>query len=230
MGFLKKLSYVILGIMVSILLLFTFTEFISFSLDHYITSFDKYNITEATGMDMENLEHTAEDILKYLKDNREKLDTTAIIRGEKTEVFGNREKLHMVDVKELFTVGMLIRNISILIIIGILIFIVKKDKNWKKGFSKTLIYTAIANIALLAILLLLMAIDFHKYFTYFHLIFFNNDLWLLNPNTDVLIQMLPQGFFYDTAVKIVGYFIGSLVVLGSAGLYYIKKAKSNTIY
>ncbi len=222
----KKLGYIILGILLSIILLLTSIEIVAFNLTHYRKSFDKYNIIEATSMDMENLEHTIDDLLKYLKDDREELDTRAVIKGEEREVFGNREKFHMVDVKELFMKGRLIRNISIPLIIIISFFIIRNDKYWKKALSKTLLYTAICNIVILATLLILMAIDFYKYFTYFHLIFFTNDLWLLNPNTDVLIQMVPEAFFYDTAVKIIIYFVGSLIILGLLGLYSIKRNKT----
>ena len=224
--FFKKLGYIILGILLSIILLLTSIEIVAFNLTHYRKSFDKYNITEATSMDMENLEYTIDDLLKYLKDDKEELDTRAVIKGEEREVFGNREKLHMVDVKELFMKGRLIRNISIPLIIIISFFIIRNDKYWRKGLSKTLLYTAICNIVILATLLILMAIDFYKYFTYFHLIFFTNDLWLLNPNTDVLIQMVPEAFFYDTAVKIIIYFVGSLTILGLLGLYSIKRNKT----
>ncbi len=227
MGYFKRSTYIILGILLSIILLFTCVEIVAFNLNHYEKSFEKYNITEATGMDKENLDHTIEDLLEYLKDDRYELDTKAVIKGEERQVFGNREKLHMVDVKDLFVKGRLLRNTSI-ILFGIISFVlIKKDKYWKKSFFKTLIYSAIVNIALLITLLLLMFIDFYKYFTYFHLIFFNNDLWILDPKTDVLIQMVPEGFFYDTAVKIVSYFVGSLVFLGLLGAYSFRKIKNN---
>lgn len=215
-----------LGVLFSIVLLLTSVEIVAFNLDHYSKSFTKYNITEATGMDMENLEHTIEDLLEYLDDDRYQLDTRAVINGEEREVFGERERLHMVDVKELFIKGKLIRNVSILFIISILLFVIKKDKHWKNSFAKTLLYTSVSNVGLLCILLILMAVDFYKYFTYFHLIFFNNDLWILDPTTDILIQMVPEAFFYDTAVKIVVYFVGSLLTLGLLSLYYMKKNKT----
>lgn len=222
----KKSCYIIFGVLLSVVLLFTSVEVVAFNLNHYSKSFTKYNITEATGMNMENLEYTIGDILEYLKDNREELDTRAFIKGEERDVFSTREKLHMIDVKELFVKGRLIRNFSIFLIIIIFLFIIKKDKHWKRNFPKALLYISICNIVLLGILLVLMATDFYKYFTYFHLIFFNNDLWILDPNTDVLIQMVPEAFFYDTAIKIVTYFISSLIVLGLLGVYSMKKNKT----
>lgn len=223
MNVIKKIGYISTGILLSIILLLTSVELVAFHMNHYRTSFERYKITEATGMDMENLEHTIEDVLKYFKDDRVELDTRAVIHGEERAVFGEREISHMVDVKALFVQGRFIRNSVVPLVMIIAFILIKIDRDWKKGFARTLLYTSIANIALLVILLILMKIDFYKYFTYFHLIFFSNDLWILDPKTDILIQMVPEEFFYSTAVKIIVYFVGSLLVLGSAGGYYLKK-------
>lgn len=219
----KKLAYGVWGVLLSLILLFTSVDFVAFNLNHYRRSFDKYGITDVTGMDKANLEHTIGDVLKYFKDARIELDTRAVIRGEEREVFGEREVLHMVDVKDLFVRGRLLRNIGSLIFVVMTLFFIKKDRDLKKSIPRALLYTGVTNIGLLLIFLLLLRTDFNKYFTYFHLIFFDNDLWLLNPDTDVLIQMVPEGFFYDTAVKILLYFVSSLVILGSAGFYLARE-------
>lgn len=218
----KKLSYIIWGTLLSITLLLTSLDAVAFNLNHYKKSFVKYGIAEMTGMDSENLECIIEDVLKYLRDDRKELDTRAIIKGKEGEVFGDREKLHMADVKELFVRGKVLRNVSFVLFIIIALFFIKKDRHWKKLVSNVLLYISAINILFLFILLL-MKINFNKYFTYFHVIFFNNDLWELNPNTDILVQMLPENFFYDTAVRTVFYFMTSLAVLGLPGLYFIKK-------
>ncbi|MFQ8777111.1 MAG: DUF1461 domain-containing protein [Roseburia sp.] len=53
--------------------------------------------------------------------------------------------------------------------------------------------------AVFAVALALIGIistDFSKYFVVFHKIFFSgNDLWVLDPHTDMLINIVPEGFF-----------------------------------
>ena len=63
----------------------------------------------------------------------------------------------------------------------------------------------------------LVAIDFNKLFRVVPRDFFNNDLWLLDPATDLLIRMLPEGFFFDMVIRIGVIFIGSLLILWGAG-------------
>lgn len=126
------------------------------------------------------------------------------------EVFGEREKLHMVDVKELFIKGKYIRNISLVLVsLSLTILTIKNRKN----IGSILILSSVISFISMGLLLLIMYIDFDKYFTYFHEIFFKNDLWLLDPKTDVLIQMLPLNFFYSIATKIATVFILELIIL-----------------
>ncbi len=214
-----KLLYILLGISMTIVLLLTAVEMVAFNLNHYMSSFEKYNIVEATGMDKENLRHTAEDLLNYLRDNKEELDTEAVVHGELREVYGEREKHHMVDVKDLFVAGRGLRNVAIAASIISLVLACYLDRRWKKGLARTLFNTAIANGILLFGLYILMQTDFTKYFDYFHYIFFDNDLWILDPKKEILIQMLPEGFFYDTAIKIIGIFVGSMTIFGIAGFW-----------
>lgn len=42
--------------------------------------------------------------------------------------------------------------------------------------------------------------------------FFNNDLWILDPSTDMLINIVPEGFFMDTAGRI-AFLFGSLSLI-----------------
>lgn len=226
MKMLRKSNYIIWGILLSIILLLISIEIIIFDLDNYKGSFVKYNVAEITGMEEMALRHVTEDILEYLKDNRQILDTRAIVRGKTREVFGDREKLHMADVKELFIKGKMFRNIGLALLAAMVLLFTGKDRYWRKTIPDTLLYTSVANIAFLAIFSALMQTNFSRYFNYFHIIFFDNNLWKLNPNIDMLIQMFPEGFFYDTAVKVISCFIILSIISGLSGLYLKRAGES----
>ena len=91
--------------------------------------------------------------------------------------------------------------------------------------AKNLFYGLFINHLLLVIIALLAYIDFNKYFTYFHLIFFSNDLWILNPETDLMIQMLPEDFFIGIAIKIMIYYLLYLMMVQLISYLYMKKGK-----
>ena len=73
---------------------------------------------------------------------------------------------------------------------------------------------------------IMMLVDFSTMFWKFHLLFFDNDLWLLDIDTDVLIQMFPEDFFNEMARAMVGWGAGSVVVVAAlAGGYRIHRRK-----
>ena len=204
----RKILSVLLIIGISLFSILTATEIVSFNLGLYNKSFLKHNIEEVSGKTIEELDQIAEDLTLYLDDKA----SEEILQPN----FNEREILHMIDVKELFRLGKIIRNISLLVIIGLGLYLfIKREK--KAG--KFVFWGLFANYFILIALGMMIYMDFSKYFTLFHHIFFSNDLWLLNPKTDLLIQMLPEKFFMSMATRIVIYFLIILALF--QGLLYL---------
>ena len=68
----------------------------------------------------------------------------------------------------------------------------------------------------------LMGFDslFHK----FHQLSFANDFWLLDPRTDYLLLMFPQGFWFDATMRLVGLVVAGAAVLAAAcGGYLLRR-------
>ena len=55
--------------------------------------------------------------------------------------------------------------------------------------------------------------------------FFTNDLWLFDPETDYMIRMLPEGFFYDMVMRIGACFVGGLILLAAVFFLWGKRQK-----
>ena len=76
-------------------------------------------------------------------------------------------------------------------------------------------------LAFVAILTLLAAMDFDRLFILFHQIAFTNNLWLLNPQTDLLIRLMPTQLFIDYA-QIIGIvwaaLMGILLIIATVKL------------
>lgn len=220
---LKNTGFIILYMMLFILLLFTSLQVVVYNDSYFQWHYTNHEIEESTGMTTQELMIVTDKMMDYLIDKRDSLDMEATVNGQIEEVFGQREKLHMVDVKDLFLSGKLMRDISFFTVLLALIamYIWKKEwlKSWLRGLGKFFI------VAFVVIGLVggLFASDFNKYFTLFHQIFFSNDLWLLNPKTDILINMVPEIFFFQTTMLIIGLFIISIgLVLAGARLYLSK--------
>ncbi len=113
--------------------------------------------------------------------------------------------------------------------VGTIVILVFSKADWKRVVPKCFILGLAGFLILMAIFAMLCISDFTKYFTIFHEIFFDNDLWILDPRTDLLIRMLPEGFFADMVVRIGSIFAGFLVVFLSGSVYFLKKTKLKKI-
>ena len=55
--------------------------------------------------------------------------------------------------------------------------------------------------------------DFDGAFTFFHRVLFSNDLWLLNPATDLLIRICPESMFMGMGLRIGLWGLAALVAV-----------------
>lgn len=186
----------LLGTIISII------DFWCFNDAFYKNEYTNLNTAESIGMSQEDLDKTTDVLLNYLKDRNNTLDIQVKIKGQLREVFNQREKDHMVDVRELYLNAITVRNVAYgIFAFCIFILVYKKDlKCLYKSYLKAL---AIFGFIFIAIGIFCI-IDFDSFWTSFHHIFFaGNDLWLLDPRTDVLIMMVPSKFFFDLCISIV---------------------------
>ncbi len=179
--------------------------------DYFEKEYKKYNVTETVDMEMKDLLYVTDEMMSYLRDKRENLDITALINGEKQEFFNPREKAHMVNVKALFVRAEFLRKLFFAAVIAFLLFFMKTGGQHRL-FRSFQIATGVFFLCSL-VLTAMISTNFNRYFVLFHKIFFNNDLWILNPKTDRLINIVPESFFIDTAARIGIIFITAMLVL-----------------
>ena len=113
-------------------------------------------------------------------------------------------RIHFVEVKNIFVfIQAVLLPVSLIgSIIGILAL--------KKQKPAYLRLTSVLSIGLPALLGILIALNWDRFFVIFHEIFFNNDYWIFDYKTDPVIRILPDGFFMHCALMIL-----LLIVLGS---------------
>lgn len=195
----------------------------------YEKAYRKYEVLDDLEMEMQDVMHVTEEMMSYLRGNRKDLNVETIVDGEEREFFNDREKAHMEDVRNLFVGARWIRGIGIVLLIVFVIVLILTKANLRKLLPKSLLIGSGSFVAMTCGLVLLCMSDFTKYFTIFHEIFFSNDLWLLNPRTDLLIRMLPEGFFSDMALRIGIIFLAILVLLVASSIFVLirKRNKKN---
>ncbi len=203
-------------------LAFTAVQVVVFDEDRFHESYERNDLYEFIGVEKDDLHEITHEMMSYLKDGRDDLVMHAEIRGEYQQVFEEREIAHMVDVKRLFMGGFAIRNIGAMISVSLLIILFASfRKKIIKPLCRSYLWAMGAVIALAAVIGIYMLIDFSALFLKFHQVFFTNDLWLLDINTDVLIQMLPESFFNSLALAIVKYLAAFILIPAVAAVSYL---------
>ena len=83
---------------------------------------------------------------------------------------------------------------------------------------------ALAAVLLIAVIVAIAAaVDFTRAFTIFHKIFFDNDLWILYPEQDNLINIMQEDVFSDAAIWIGGMWAGACAILAALSVYVLKR-------
>lgn len=211
----KKVLTILMIISISLTLLLFALENSAYSLNYYMGAFEKNNTVAETGKTMDELKEISMALIDYLKGKG----------GDELLVphFNDREVSHMEDVQILFDYGRVLKYISGSIALATFAYFLIKDS--KASLGKRLFYGLFSNHIILILMAFIIAADFTKYWTVFHHIFFTNDLWLLNPETDLMIQMLPEPFFIGIIIKMVLSFFAYLSIIQIWGLYYMMKGR-----
>lgn len=227
----------ILSILASVLLLYCIFayafEAVCYWLPNwYRSEYEKYNVLEDVRgeMSMDDAVYVTEEMLQYLRGNRDDLVIYATIDGKRTEFYSDREKAHLADCRNLIVGGLWIRRVSMAIIFAIVIWLILSSKKpYGEGTLRTICSSYIGTTAVTlvgaGILGLLAMSDFTDFFDKFHLLFFDNDLYILDPREDNLINLLPEGFFSDTAAMILGIFLVIVVILLVLAVFVLYKDK-----
>lgn len=188
----------------ALITLFLAVAMMAFDKGFYRQQYIRLDRPAAIGISEDELMQVTDGLIRYLVGIRPELDMQATIHGQLQPVFGQRERAHMVDVQQLFIGGIYLLAAAVLfVIVGtILSRMLLGKQHFRRIFGRTLLFTLIGVLLLLGVAGVLFYLDFDTWFTRFHLVFFSNDLWLLDPNTEVLIQMVPLEFFIASAARI----------------------------
>jgi len=227
-----KYVHYLLGILFSfclvITLLITSVEAVVYWTPGYFEKeYTKYNVTADVRMEMDDLLEVTDEMMDYLRGDREDLHVPTIVDGQPREFFNAREIAHMEDVQMLFLAGLALRRICIVAAVICLAALFLMKAPISRVLPRSICGGTGLFFAIVCGLAAIIATDFTKYFTIFHEIFFDNDLWILNPATDLLINIVPEPFFVDTAAAIGITFGASIAIIFLICFFWMRRSKRN---
>ncbi len=226
MSILRYFTGILCSFCLMIILLITSVEAVAYwTPGYYEKEYAKYNVTEAVNMEMEDLLDVTDEMMAFLRGRREDLHVETTVGGVQREFFNEREIAHMEDVQGLFLAALMIRRICLAAaaVCVVALFLLKADV--RKILPKSICIGTGLFFAIVCALAGIISTDFNKYFVMFHHIFFNNDLWILDPATDLLINIVPEPFFMDTAARIGLTYGISVLIVFFVCFFYLRRQK-----
>lgn len=201
----KKVLFGILAALLAILFVLLFISGAVFAVlafrPLYYYDVDHLKIPETSGLDRETVIENYDALIDY---NLPLSDGDLVFP---TLPMSEHGKQHFAEVKDIFDAFKILFLILLPLCVCGAVFLMKAKKY---GF---LLYTAIASVALPALVGGLVALNWQKTFVAFHKVFFSNDYWIFDPRFDPVITILPDTFFMHCAVGIV------LLVLLCGGIF-----------
>ena len=231
-GFFRKLISILAAVAIVIAVFLTAMDILLYHVPgYYAKEYARYGVHETTKTSPEELEKVTRQMMAYLRGDRELLsDITAVVDGVPDTLFFNeKECSHMADCRGLFRSGYGLR--SLCLGIALLLFSVLLLLN-RNRFPEALadlaggmLWGTLLSFVLGGGLAFLLCSDFDRYFTLFHIIFFDNQNWTFDPRESRMINMLPEGFFFDTAIYTVLIFVVLMAVILIGAVLYLHSRK-----
>lgn len=213
----KKLTYpvaVLAVIALIVVLLISSVEIAAYGdYGFFEKEYEKYSVLDRVDMEMDDLMHVTREMMAYLRGNRDELSVETTIGGQTMDFFNEQDRIHMKDVQILFIGGIQIRRLCVAIVMVSVALLLALKAPLGKVLAKVFLWVTAVLTAVILVIAVCAMIDFNRCFTVFHEIFFDNDLWLFDPNTDLMINVLVEEFFMDMAVRIVLIFAAFMAAI-----------------
>lgn len=194
---LKKSLFTLLGILGLVALMCSIAASCVTNANLMYEGFVNHGSTAHLNFPGEYYDDAAKGIALYMDGQQ---DTIPHPDGSSAPLFSDNEMLHLKDVQGIVNLLKIIRwagGLTAIFGIAVAWFMSKKKEQssimqeiWQ-GFA-----WASGILFLLAAAVCIWGfVDFESLFLMFHQVSFTNDLWLMNPQTDLMIALMPESFF-----------------------------------
>lgn len=208
---------VLIVIAVPVLLVSFSVRSVAFSDSFYREEFARYRVGAVTGLDDRELARVADAFIGYFQSGPGRLDMQVDLPGGERPLFSEREIRHMEDVQALMERVLQAGGVSLIaLLLGATAVVSAGPGTALPALLRAGALAGAVSAGLVGLLALGSVLDFGRLFVQFHHLTFSNDLWLLDPQRDRLIQLFPQGFFFDAAILIGLRAAGFGAVIGTA--------------
>lgn len=213
-----------MAISLILIMLISSIQYHCFDKSLYHNEYKRLHTSQTLGMTETDLFLATDTLLDYLEKDIDTIDVDVTIKGVTTKAFNSKESAHMKDVQNLYQFALMLRRIAVVfLMLGFVYLFIYNRKDLWTIFSIHFMKTAVIFAVVVFILAGWAYIDFDAFWTVFHRLSFRNDLWLLDPNTDLMINLFPASFFSHLVFKIIQTFFLCFFVVFALCYYYLHR-------
>ena len=189
----------------------------------YRGGFQKYRVSETTGITATDLRQVAADLRHYFNSKEEPLLVRTRVFGVEQDIFGQREVLHMRDVKRLVWWVYAVATLTgLYLMAATTVGLVYRRHQFATTLARWLLWGGGLTVALILAVGLFALAGFDTLFLKFHQLSFSNDLWQLDRQS-YLLRLFPQGFWFDATMRVaVTTLAGAVVLILVSGGYLLR--------
>jgi len=207
----KVLACAFLALGLSGLNIFYSIQTVALNINFFREKWVEYGVIYDTKMSLSDLLKAGEGLIGYFTGSLASPQVQVTIDGTTRMLYNETELLHLLDVKNLFQLGLTAKALSWgLFFCGlallVLFILISRSRHLKPNagslLSKVLYASGAIPLATVAILAIPAATDFTSWWVSFHVMTFSNNLWQLDPSRDWLIEIFPEKFFFSAVTKI----------------------------
>jgi integral membrane protein (TIGR01906 family) len=180
----------------------------------YEYGFDKYEISQTTGIDESQLSQVATRLVDYFNSRVETPQIEVVKDGKEFKLFHDYELIHLEDVKGLLRLDYLVQGIVFAYVVTYALLFVLWKRGRRQDLAKGITRGSILTLGLIAVFGIASIFSFQWLFIQFHHISFSNPYWMLDPSRDYLIMLFPPGFWEDVAIIGGGAIAAEALLLG----------------
>ncbi len=186
--------------------------------DFYHAGQVRDQVASVVGLPQSELDQVNRGIVRFFGDV-ETLPDALRATGAPPDIFGEREILHMNDVRAVVQAFAKARVAAVAVVaVGALLCLATWRHGGRQAAARALVGSAVVTLTLAVLAGALTVVDFDQLFLTFHQITFHNDFWQLDPRKDHLIQMFPFDFWYDAMLTVAWRVLLVTLIYGGVGL------------
>ncbi|MFH0941849.1 MAG: TIGR01906 family membrane protein [Chloroflexota bacterium] len=193
----------------------------------YLYGFEKYRVSETTGLPRAELEKAARGLISYFNSDEEFINLTATKNGQPFSLFNEREIVHLKDVKGLVWLDYRVFAVALAYVLVFTLWAVLRRQGKWRFLAGGVLGGSALTLGLMAAMGLGIVFNFNWLFYQFHILSFANDFWQLDPSRDYLIMLFPGGFWFDAFLYCALAAAAAAAILGALAWRYLTRSKTS---